>query len=226
MLGVIGGTVFAGENIFGDDWSEVNTPVGRVIVFEGDGLIFLPRHGQHSQIPAHKIDHRVNIAALKKMRVERVVGVCSCGSLKRELSVGTLLVPDDYMNFTRIPTFYDEKVLHVTPGLDEDIRGQIIAAAEGCSTEVTCKGVYAQTSGPRLETKAEVRMISQFADVVGMTLASEATLCKEAELPYAGLCSVDNLAHGLAKNQPESDDISEKARENADKIKKIIENIH
>ena len=36
------------------------------------------------------------------------------------------------------------------------------------------------------------------ADVVGMTLAAETVLAREAGLAYAAVCSVDNLANGIA----------------------------
>jgi len=53
-----------------------------------------------------------------------------------------------------------------------------------------------QTHGPRFETAAEIRQVAGFADVVGMTCAHEATLCKELALPYALVCVVDNMANG------------------------------
>ena len=40
-------------------------------------------------------------------------------------------------------------------------------------------GIYVQTAGPRFETKAEVNVLKKLGDVVGMTMASEATLCME-----------------------------------------------
>ena len=44
-------------------------------------------------------------------------------------------------------------------------------------------------------------MMSQFADLVGMTMASEAIIAQELEMPYASLCSVDNFAHGLGETE-------------------------
>ena len=35
--------------------------------------------------------------------------------------------------------------------------------------------------------------------LVGMTVASEATLAAELELPYAALCSVDNYCNGIGR---------------------------
>ena len=53
-------------------------------------------------------------------------------------------------------------------------------------------------------------MMSHFGDVVGMTMAHEATLCQERALAYASICSVDNYAHGLM------DDTSARGRDRED----------
>jgi 5'-methylthioadenosine phosphorylase len=57
--------------------------------------------------------------------------------------------------------------------------------------------VYVQTRGPRIETVAEVRALAKVADIVGMTVASEATLACELGMEFAALCTVDNYANGL-----------------------------
>ncbi|MGM5482593.1 MAG: hypothetical protein ACQESF_03970, partial [Nanobdellota archaeon] len=71
--------------------------------------------------------------------------------------------------------------------------------AKANSIDVLKNAVYWQSKGPRFETKAEVKMISNFADIVGMTMASEATLARELKIPYANISIIDNLAHGLGK---------------------------
>jgi 5'-methylthioadenosine phosphorylase len=57
--------------------------------------------------------------------------------------------------------------------------------------------VYWQTIGPRFETRAEIRLLAAYADVVGMTMASECVLAGEVGLRYAAVCMVDNLANGV-----------------------------
>ena len=57
--------------------------------------------------------------------------------------------------------------------------------------------MYAETRGPRFETRAEIRLLAEYADVVGMTAASEATLFQERGIAYAMLGVVDNLANGI-----------------------------
>ncbi len=83
-------------------------------------------------------------------------------------------------------------------------------------------GTYVQTIGPRLETRAEIKMLKRFGDIVGMTLASEATLAMELELPYASICSVDNYCHGIHKTPLTMDEIFQNVANNARTIENIL----
>ena len=199
MLGIIAGT-----NPIGVEFEErigrkeiVRTGYGDVEVFEGSDAIFLPRHGIAMDTPPHRINHRANISALKESGVDGVVCVCSTGSLNPEIPPGTLVVPHDYINLGMPLTFYDDEIRHIVPSLDKRLRSRIVKASRGKDG-----GVYVQTRGPRFETKAEIRVFRQFADIVGMTMANEATLCCEAGIPVAALCTVDNYANGVAAQEP------------------------
>jgi 5'-methylthioadenosine phosphorylase len=113
--------------------------------------------------------------------------------------------------------------LHIIPTLAEEVRRKIIDSANRCKIDVTTEGVYWQTTGPRLETKAEIRMMAGYADVVGMTMASEAVIACELDIPYASICSVDNYCHGIVKKQLILQEITEGAQRNTDTILKILE---
>lgn len=65
-------------------------------------------------------------------------------------------------------------------------------------------------------------MMSQFADLVGMTMASEAIIAKEMDLPYASLCSVDNYGHGLVEKDLTMDEILRHARKNTEAILRVV----
>jgi len=199
MLGIITGTSLIGEEFKGRKCRKktVRTGYGDVGVFEGRDAIFLPRHGVAMDTPPHRINHRANISALKESGVDGVVCGCSTGSLNPEIPPGTLVVPHDYINFGMPLTFYDNEIRHIVPALDEGLRSKIVEASRGKDG-----GVYVQTHGPRFETKAEIRVLGQFADIVGMTMANEATLCCEAGIPVAALCTVDNYANGVAAQEP------------------------
>ena len=44
-----------------------------------------------------------------------------------------------------------------------------------------------------------MRALARVADVVGMTLAAETVLAREASLAHTAVCSVDNLANGISQ---------------------------
>jgi 5'-methylthioadenosine phosphorylase len=225
-LGIISGTVFLqGKGHFEDlrqEW--VETSFGRALVFRSAEVALIPRHGMDSRrhILPHLINHPANLAALKELGVREVLGVNSTGSLKRQLKPGMLVVPDDYLMPTPGPTAIREKAVHITPVLDPGVRRGWLEAAQECAVEVIDGGIYWQSAGPRLETRAEIAMMSQFADLVGMTMASEAIVAQELELPYASLCSVDNYAHGIGDKALTMEKILWHARQNAEAIFRIL----
>jgi len=199
----------------------VKTPYGNVIVLIEGNVHFIQRHGR-GNVPPHMINHRANLMALKKLRVKKVIGINSAGSLKKSIKPLSIMVPDDYIQFGKWDTYFDNRRVHVTPGINEGLRKLIIKASKKAGIKVIERGVYIQMPGPRLETKAEIRMIRNFGDVTAMTMASEATLSKELGLAYASICSVDNYAHGMTKAELSAENIFSSQKKNIEKIKRIL----
>jgi len=226
-LGIIGGTSLFGTTLLGDaKGREVDTPYGSVYLLftavHSQEIVFLPRHGKDRNIPPHRINYKANMRAFKELGVEEIIGVTSAGSLKRAITPRSLVVPNDYISLCTIPTYYDDELVHVTPGLDESLRKRIIEAARALSVKKIDKGVYFQTPGPRLETKAEINLIKDYADVVGMNMASEATLATELGLRYANISTVDNYAHGIVAEELDYKDIVETASKSQEKLEKVL----
>ena len=176
-------------------------PRGQLLdeLLDDDGAtVFLARHGRERFAPAHLVDHHANIRALCELGCDRVLALASTGSLKPDLGVGTLVCPDDFLAPGIAPTFFDDARGHSVPGFDALWRERVVGAwaSEG-EQGLRDGGVYAHVVGPRFETPAEVRLLARDADVVGMTIAAEAILAREAGLAYAAVCTVDNLANGL-----------------------------
>lgn len=220
MIGVLGGTVFLKKEGFEFEREQkARTPYGKVIVKFAKNFAFIQRHGSQ-RLPPHKTNHWANIYAFKKLGIKEIIGINSTGSLKKGIKPGSLVVPHDFMQFFP-KTYFDDKIVHVTPKLSEDLRRKIISACKKVKIPAVKRAVYFQTIGPRLETVAEVKFLSKFADVVGMTLADEATLAIEQELSYASICTVDNYAHGIAKSLT-YEEIVNNAAKNVNKIKRII----
>jgi 5'-methylthioadenosine phosphorylase len=223
MLGVIGGTVFFEEDFASFSPQQINTKYGIALVLVRENLAFIPRHGRNNHVPPHRVNYRANISALHILGVKKVVGVNSVGSLKLTIKPGSVLVPHDYVSFWHNITFFDDEVRCITPGLSTDMRRELLSALRKVGLKPLTKGVYVQTQGPRLETPAEIKVLAKMGDVVGMTMANEATLAKELEMEYASVCSVDNYANGITKKPLSEAQIKKNAAKNAKKIMRAIE---
>ncbi len=224
-VALIGGTIYLNSEVLaGAERIDMDTEFGKASLLQNEKAVFLPRHGLERNIPPHMINHRANISALKECGVKKILGASSTGSLHHTILPGTLMIPDDYINFWSgsDDTLFDHNLVHITPILDEETRQIIIQACTRLSIKVVDRGVYFQTKGPRLETKAEIRLLQNFADIVGMTMGSEATVAQEAGLQYACIASVDNYANGLSEIPLSVAEIHTNAGKSADLIREIF----
>ena len=225
-LGIISGTLTLQRTEILGELSEeiVETDFGTALVLHSPRLALIPRHGKDPRrhILPHRINHAANLTALKALGVDEVIGINSTGSLKEELKPGAIMIPDDYILLYGGPTIFDSKPVHITPVLHDGIRQKAIDAARLSGIDIVDGGIYWQTKGPRLETRAEIRFMSRFADIVGMTMAGEAVIAQELEIPYASICSVDNFAHGIGEQKLTLEGILEHARRNRETIIQII----
>jgi 5'-methylthioadenosine phosphorylase len=179
---------------------ERKTRFGTVTLLEKGEFVTLHRHGLDAYRAPHAIDHRANVSALADAGCDRVLAVGSCGALRAELAVGTFLSPDDFIAPQVGLSLFDDARGHLVPDFDSDWRQEVISRwRERTDVPLDDGGVYRQMPGPRFETEAEVRMLAEHADIVGMTLASESVIARELGLAYAAVCIVDNLANGIGE---------------------------
>lgn len=181
-------------------------PEAGVLLLEGswesEPVLLMPRHGRAHQIPPHRLDHERHVRTLQRLGVEAVFATAAVGSLRSDWGPGTLVVLSDFLDFTRrIYTLYDQEVIHTdfNEPFSPRLRQALLAASHGEQIPVQPEGVYVSAPGPRYETPAEVRMFRLLGgDVIGMTVAPEAILFKEAGIPYAAVAVVTNLGTGLS----------------------------
>lgn len=208
-IAVIGGTGF--ESLLNEARTfRVKTPYGTTLhVYLGElggkDIVFLPRHGRDHSVPPHKINYRANIYALHKLGVRRVLAINAVGAMNASLKPGDLVVPHDFVDFTKLraTTFYDRKpVTHVdfSQPYCSEIRGLLIKIANDIGAKTWDSAVFVCTEGPRYETPAEIEMLRRCGcDIVGMTGYPEVALARELEMCYAAVCYVSNMAAGMQK---------------------------
>lgn len=215
MIGILGGSGLSRlANLQVSARKVARTPYGEpsgpltMGSLRGREVVFLARHGYGHTFAPHEVNYRANLWALKEHGVREVVSIASVGGIRADLGPGTLVLPDQIIDYTwgRGATYFegaDAPVTHIdfTEPYTAATRERIRRAAQACGEPVVDGGVYGATQGPRLETAAEInRMERDGADMVGMTGMPEAVLARELGLAYAAIAVVANYAAGRGES--------------------------
>ena len=219
----ISGTSIVNSDLFAS-WAvrSIVTPYGEVTHKTKGDHVLINRHGYGFPLPPHSINYRANIRALADLGYTDIVSLNSVGSLKPELPPGTLVSCADYVGLQQGPqTFYDHELKGGAPRIANNL---IPLIREKLSPEFTIHPdkVYVQMRGPRFETKAEIRIIKSWGDVVGMTAAHEADLCSELGLRYNSLAIIDNYANGLEGTEIDFGKFKDLVKENQAKVNRLF----
>ena len=235
-LAVIGGTGFYHPDILENSREiTIKTNFGEAQLitgtYQGMAMAFLARHGRQHALSPHRINYRANIAALKEIGAQRVLSATAVGSLKEQLTPGTLVIIDQFIDFTknRRQTFYDGEdengVVHTdfTTPYCPQIREHLKTVLHSKGIPCVEQGTYLCTEGPRYETPAEIKAFALWgADVVGMTNVPEVTLAREAGLCYANLSLVTNFAAGISPHPLSHQEVVEMMQEKLDLLREIF----
>ena len=203
VVGIIGGTgIYALEGLQDTVWHDVDTPFGPPSdqlmsgTLNAVQIVFLPRHGRGHKIPPSELNFRANIDAMKQLGVTEILSVSAVGSLREDLSPGTFVIVDQFIDrtFARIKSFFGTGlVAHVSiadpvcPRLGDALEN----AASGLDMEVIRGGTYLAMEGPQFSSRAESELYRNWGcDVIGMTNMPEAKLAREAELCYSTVAMV------------------------------------
>lgn len=234
VFAVIGGSGFSKYGFMNQvNEKRIETPYGSVDVFEieisGKKGYFLPRHGKGHVYPPHLIPYKANIYALKMVGVERIIATSAVGSLNENMTPGTFVIPDQFIDFTktRDATFSKEgRVYHIdfTEPFCPEIAESVIRAADVLNLKVFSGGTYVVTEGPRFETPAEIKAFKILGgDLVGMTLVPECILARELNLCYATISTVTNMAAGISSYRLTALEVEEMMKEKQNELFSLIE---
>jgi 5'-methylthioadenosine phosphorylase len=236
VLGIIGGSgIYDLPGLANVRDERVKSPWGepsgalRFGEIAGLPVVFLPRHDRGHRLSPSDINYRANIDALKRAGVTDLVSLSACGSFKEELTPGTFVLVDQYVDRTyrRENSFFGRGlVAHVSMAhpVAPRLRLRLAAAADAEGIAVARGGTYVCIEGPQFSTLAESLTYKQLGySVIGMTNLPEAKLAREAELCYASVAMVTDFDcwhpdHDAVTVQ----DIIAVLTANADKAKRLI----
>jgi 5'-methylthioadenosine phosphorylase len=202
-IGIIGGSgLYKMEGFEKTKWKKIKTSWGEpsdeilLAKIAKEEICFIPRHGRGHKINPSNINFRANIDAMKQLGVTDIISVSAVGSLKENLSPGTFVIVDQFIDrtFARVQTFFDEEIVaHVS------MAKPVCKLLGKCCEAVLKKldiphqmnGTYIAMEGPQFSTLAESNMYRSWgADVIGMTNMPEAKLAREAEIRYCTIAMV------------------------------------
>jgi len=235
-IGIIGGSGLDDPDIIKDIQSQTwTTPYGETTVksgrLKGVDIVFVPRHGDRHQFSPTHVNYRANIQTLKDLKTSHIIATNACGSLKEEIERSDFIIPNQFIDFTRhrINTFHDDfsqGMFHevMADPFDKSISDLLFHVTGDLGFRVHKDKTLVTIEGPRFSTRAESKMyIAWGADIINMTVATEAALAKEAGIPYAVIAmSTDYDCWKEDEQMPVWQDILAIFNQNVDNVKKIL----
>lgn len=236
-IGVLGGSGFY-EFLTDATPRVVTTPYGdpSAPIVEGNigdqPVVFLARHGLHHEFPAHRVNYRANLWALREAGVERVLSPCAVGSLRADVHPGEFVVLDQVVDRTwgRDDTYCDGPELHHVGFADPycpTLASALGAATRGRGITVHDGATVVVIKGPRFSSRAESTWYrAQGWDVINMTQYPETALARELGLCFGGLALVTDYDTGV-DDAPEIEAVGMESvlavlRANVDKVRGVL----
>ena len=235
-IGIIGGSGLEKSDILSQVKEIIiDTDLGKVpglsAKFKTIDLTIILRHGVKHNITPSDVNYRANIAALHECKCDFIIATSACGSLREEFAPGDIVIIDQFIDWTkgRKNTFYskfeDNNPKHVPMGdpFDSKLREKLIICAQNNKIKCHTHGTMISIEGPRFSTRAESKMFKSFgADLINMTIATEAPLAKELDIPYAVIALVTDYDSWREGTQVTWAQIESTFKQNVSKATKIL----
>lgn len=238
-IAVIGGSGLENPDILkSPDQRDILTPYGKPSSpllcgkINNSAAVILSRHGFDHKIPPSQVNNRANIYALKDAGCTHILATTACGSLRENIKRGDLVIPDQFIDFTRKrdTTFFEEfepgKMKHtpMADPFDSNLRSLLIASARDLGIDIHDKGTIITIEGPRFSTRAESKMFRLWgADIINMSVAPEAILANELGIPYAVVAMSTDYDSWNEKEAPVSwEEVLAVFNENVHRVLKLL----
>ncbi|HZD58946.1 MAG TPA: purine-nucleoside phosphorylase [Anaerolineae bacterium] len=166
------------------------------------------------------------IRILKGLGVNKLIVTCAAGGLRPDLRQGDIMAITDQINLMGVNPLIgpndDElgpRFVDMTEAYDSGLlaTARAIAAQEGIDLR---GGVYVGVLGPSYETPAEIRLLSTFADAVGMSTVPEVIVARHSGMRVLGFAIITNVPGSERKLS--HDEVLTQAQKSSDKLLKLI----
>ena len=234
-IAVIGGSGLYHINELKDKREiKVKTPFGSpsdaIITGKISGIpvAFLPRHGRKHALLPGEIPQRANMWALKSLGVSTIISASAVGSLKAGLAPTHFVFPDQFVDETkgRVSTFFRGGAVGHVPMAHpfcEAVSAMLCAEAKKLGIKSHCGGTYVCMEGPAFSTKAESFYHRRMGyDIIGMTVATEAKLAREAGFHYAPVSLVTDYDCWKEGEEVDQEKVTGTLHKNIENIRRLL----
>lgn len=153
------------------------------------------------------------------------------GGMNRAFQAGDLMMITDHIgmfapnpligaNIDELGTRFPD----MTSVYDKDLQDIIRNTAKADGIDLK-EGVYVQLTGPSYESPAEIKMLSAFADAVGMSTVVEAIAANHAGMKICGISCICNLAAGMNPTPLSHKEVQEAADMAAEKFTRLVTDV-
>ena len=242
IIGIIGGSGLDNPEIFSNPrdenvqtaYGEPSSPLKHGLI-DGVDVVLLARHGRGHTIPPTQVNFRANISALKNAGCTCILATTAVGSLREEIKRGDLVIIDQFIDFTkqRKMTFHESFEPHnpvhcaMADPFDQRLRNLLIEECRQKNFPFHTKGTVITIEGPRFSTRAESLMFRCWgADIINMSIATEAALTNEAGIPYAAIAMSTDYDCWKTDEEPVNwEAIANVFAENSEKVTVLLKSV-
>ncbi|MCL4473471.1 MAG: MTAP family purine nucleoside phosphorylase [Actinobacteria bacterium] len=141
---------------------------------------------------------------LHQAGVKNIFSEAGVGSINPLLDPRDIVIPDDFVDLTTDRNqglIAGGNLLIMRDPVCQRLAGSLAdAAANHARGRVFGRGTCVVTEGPRFESRAEIRMMQTYGDIIGQSMCPEVWLSRDIGACYAALYLVVNFAEGVVRD--------------------------
>ncbi|MBU1627539.1 purine-nucleoside phosphorylase [bacterium] len=193
---------------------------GEFVIGNYNDIPIIAAKGRFHYYEGHDIDTvTLPIKLFHKLGVKYIIITNAAGSAKKNISPGSLMAIDGYMDCTFRENVSEPQIIRE---VSEELLKCVAEAGKKVNVEIK-KGVYCWTQGPGYETPAEIEYISDLGgDAVGMSTVPELQAAIQLGVDAIGISTITNYAAGILDQPLSHIEVIETANRTKNDFAKLI----
>ena len=219
--------------------STVQGHAGRLVCGTLEGTRVLVMQGRLHYYEGHDLQTTTFPVRVMKALGARILLVTNAaGGLNRTFSAGDLMLIEDHINMlgwggqNPLSGPNDDELGPRFPPMADAYDPGLLELAEQASLECNVpvrKGVYIVLAGPTFETRAELRLLAQWGDAVGMSTVPEVIVARHGDghnkMRVLGISNITNMALPDSKETANHEEVLREGRKSGPRFIKLVREI-